>query len=492
LIAELKSSSTLRRDLALVALRTYGPAVVEKLEKAKVDRAVIDSCRGITPEMEAIQKKLDSMKIDLAFDNTKLNDILAFVRDFSGLNIVIDASSKADPNKTITIKTKDLALKNVLKLLLTQFNLDYQITQEQVVLVTDKGASEPVARTPIRIPGASRNAAKEVEALGSDSPAERDRATAALRAMGFGAERSLWDALDSANAEARARGADLLRTLYSPERREQPGPLEQKLRAIRITIDMQNAPLTTIVDYISEISRLSFVFAPSGIPNPDGEVISIKVQDIVLEGALKLMLAPRQLQHAAVGDVVLVSGAGKILQSPAPPFWSTPEEARQMETLLGDLASSDAERQRRAEEELVKMGEPALGPITEASHVFEGPAAERCRALRLKIAESLGAWLIDEPSGVDRQNLTKAQREILGRTLNLKLGNLPLKEVLEAAKLNVSFKAGESLKPAGSFREARLDSLLKAALRPGGLDFYMDGETIVVDTAANVRAAVRK
>ena len=121
-----------------------------------------------------------------------------------------------------------------------------------------------------------------------------------------------------------------------------------------------------------------------------------------------------------------------------------------MEALLGGLASGDTERQRRAEEELVTMGEPALGPLSEASRLFEGAAAARCRALRLKIAENLGAWLIDEPSGVDRQNLTKAQRDLLGRTLKPRLGNLPLKEVLEGAGVKVSFKAGESLKPAGS------------------------------------------
>jgi len=36
----------------------------------------------------------------------------------------------------------------------------------------------------------------------------------------------------------------------------------------------------------------------------------------------------------------------------------------------------------------------------------------------------------------------------------------------------------------------KLGSLLKAATRSRGLDFYLDGTTIVIDTAANVRAAV--
>jgi tetratricopeptide (TPR) repeat protein len=62
-----------------------------------------------------------------------------------------------------------------------------------------------------------------------------------------------------------------------------------KLHSIRITIDMQNAPLTAIVDYIREISGLNIHI--SGIDNPDAEMISFKVQDIVLDGALRLMLS---------------------------------------------------------------------------------------------------------------------------------------------------------------------------------------------------------
>jgi type II secretory pathway component GspD/PulD (secretin) len=91
------------------------------------------------PDILAINRKLETMKIDLAFENTKLEDILAFIRDFSGLNIVVDAAVQAnvDPNKTITFKVKDLVLKNVLKLLLAQLQLDYRITEEKVVLLTD-------------------------------------------------------------------------------------------------------------------------------------------------------------------------------------------------------------------------------------------------------------------------------------------------------------------------------------------------------------------
>ncbi len=80
-----------------------------------------------------------------------------------------------------------------------------------------------------------------------------------------------------------------------------------KLHSIRITIDMQNAPLTAIVDYIREISGLNIHI--SGIENPDQEMISFKVQDIVLDGALRLMLQPRNKAYMVRDGVVLITTA---------------------------------------------------------------------------------------------------------------------------------------------------------------------------------------
>jgi type II secretory pathway component GspD/PulD (secretin)/tetratricopeptide (TPR) repeat protein len=78
-----------------------------------------------------------------------------------------------------------------------------------------------------------------------------------------------------------------------------------KLKSIRITIDMQNAPLTAIIDYIREISGLNMHI--SGVDNAESEMISFKVADIVLDGALRLMLGPRQLAYVVRDGVVLIT-----------------------------------------------------------------------------------------------------------------------------------------------------------------------------------------
>ena len=95
--------------------------------------------------------------------------------------------------------------------------------------------------------------------------------------------------------------------LVDEEINDEDKTIVDKLHSIRITIDMQNAPLTAIVDYIREISGLNIHI--SGIDNPDAEMISFKVQDIVLDGALRLMLQPRNKAYMVRDGVVLITTA---------------------------------------------------------------------------------------------------------------------------------------------------------------------------------------
>jgi type II secretory pathway component GspD/PulD (secretin)/tetratricopeptide (TPR) repeat protein len=104
-------------------------------------------------------------------------------------------------------------------------------------------------------------------------------------------------------AKRKPKGIAQLEEDIQPEDKE----ILDKLKSIRITIDMQNAPLTAIVDYIREISGLNIHI--QGIENPDQEVISFKVTDIVLDGALRLMLGPRQKGYIVKDGVVVITTA---------------------------------------------------------------------------------------------------------------------------------------------------------------------------------------
>ncbi len=105
-------------------------------------RSVVDAVHPPDPDdgclLGCIVRKLDCMLMDLAFENSKLEDILCFVRDFTGLNILVDARvrDKVDLDTPITLKVKGLPVKRGLELLLGPFGMEIRVTEEGLVLVT--------------------------------------------------------------------------------------------------------------------------------------------------------------------------------------------------------------------------------------------------------------------------------------------------------------------------------------------------------------------
>jgi hypothetical protein len=85
-----------------------------------------------------------------------------------------------------------------------------------------------------------------------------------------------------------------------------------KLRSIRITLDMQNAPLTAVVDYMREISGLNMHIV--GIENPDAEMITVKTGDAPLSAALRQILEPRKETVVVRDGVVVITKASAILK----------------------------------------------------------------------------------------------------------------------------------------------------------------------------------
>ena len=190
LVAELKSPSPVRRELAALALKAYGGLAVGKLEKAGAALELIDACRGTTPEMRAVIKKLDTMKIDLNFEKTPFEEARKFIRDFAGVPIIIDAAAhtKVDPALPVTIRAKGETLGSVLDRIVAPHGLKAMAIPEGVILITEpaKEAKALSGNVPVKVSRTDRNLSKEFEALGSDSPADRDRATATLRRLGGG------------------------------------------------------------------------------------------------------------------------------------------------------------------------------------------------------------------------------------------------------------------------------------------------------------------
>ena len=92
------------------------------------------------PRKEEVVNKLNNMRLTLDFKDTPLEEALNYIRDFSGLNIVVDTGVASDPLK-ITLRVKDLTLKSCLKLMLVSRELTATY-KEGVIAIVPKGKTD--------------------------------------------------------------------------------------------------------------------------------------------------------------------------------------------------------------------------------------------------------------------------------------------------------------------------------------------------------------
>ena len=93
------------------------------------------------PRKQEVVNKLNSMRVSVDFNNQTLEEAISFLREFTGLNIIVDAEvykSQSEDQLKITLKVKDLLLKSVLKLMLSSRDLT-AMYKEGVILVVPKG-----------------------------------------------------------------------------------------------------------------------------------------------------------------------------------------------------------------------------------------------------------------------------------------------------------------------------------------------------------------
>jgi len=102
---------------------------------------------------EAVRKirdRISSMRITLDFNNAKLDEVIAYFQEFSGLNFHLDADARAkegEEGSKVTIKLKDVTLKTALKLVLNPRDLGC-VYRDGVILIATKAklGSQTVTR----------------------------------------------------------------------------------------------------------------------------------------------------------------------------------------------------------------------------------------------------------------------------------------------------------------------------------------------------------
>jgi len=97
----------------------------------------------------AAQKIREALKkpVTLDFSETPIEDVIVFLTDFTGVNIVLDKNALSDENVPITLKVSDVPLKNALDFILKQANLDWTIKNDVLFISNEEGLSgEPIRR----------------------------------------------------------------------------------------------------------------------------------------------------------------------------------------------------------------------------------------------------------------------------------------------------------------------------------------------------------
>ena len=131
----------------------------DKAERAErlrdlVERSVVGAARSKRdrtlsaaaedrPALEKIVRTLDARKISVNFEDTPLDEALDFIREVSGLNVVLSkkAREKLEGEKgAIKLKLKDVKLRSVLELLLQQAHDDlrYGVKHGVLMIGTDE------------------------------------------------------------------------------------------------------------------------------------------------------------------------------------------------------------------------------------------------------------------------------------------------------------------------------------------------------------------
>lgn len=92
---------------------------------------------------EDVMRKLEGMKVTVDFDDVKLPEAIDYLRDVTGINLVIlPKAMEKDGEQKIRLKVKDLTVKSVLKLMIASKGLTATYRDGAVVILPKEDLSD--------------------------------------------------------------------------------------------------------------------------------------------------------------------------------------------------------------------------------------------------------------------------------------------------------------------------------------------------------------
>ncbi|MBI5368139.1 MAG: hypothetical protein HZA54_13970, partial [Planctomycetes bacterium] len=91
----------------------------------------------------AVRNRMRATKISLAFTDAPLTDVVAFMREFTSLNILVDTRSIPTPaDIRITLKVEELPFESVLSLIAKMHKLAYKIEDGVILIISEADLSK--------------------------------------------------------------------------------------------------------------------------------------------------------------------------------------------------------------------------------------------------------------------------------------------------------------------------------------------------------------
>ncbi len=125
-----------RKQISQTEVVEFPPNEEWKRISDRTPRGIARAAKAVSPIDQQILNQMKEQKINLSFTDAPLTDVVAFLREFTGLNIIIDSQQIPTPaDLRITLRVEDLPFDNVLGLIARMHNLAYKV-EDGVVFVT--------------------------------------------------------------------------------------------------------------------------------------------------------------------------------------------------------------------------------------------------------------------------------------------------------------------------------------------------------------------
>jgi hypothetical protein len=503
IIEQLKSSSPLRQDLARMALKKYGGMAIPALERAKADPTLIEECRGFNLKDQDLYRKAQAMRLTVAWDNTELPDVIDQLRTAAGMNFHI--SNVADPSAVrVTLKLQNASVVEILDRLAAETKVPWgrtlgvtqtksmlrRPTDYQPILLIGAETPPPPSSVPVRVRSIRGWAAEQLRL-----PPERRKEEEYHRlflCLAQAADPSLWDYLDSPRAEVRRLAEESLRRLYGPPATVPLSGMEALLEKSVGDLSYESQPYGDI------LLDLGFHEGVALVLDPRVEIpvllTTVKTTGLSLKNSLSLVLRQQSLAADTLGGALFVTKREWLPFQAGGwrPLWTTPDEALRAEAVIDDLASDDPSRQEKARSAANEAGRDGLTWLCHGRFGVDPARVPRFVDALHGQAAALGIVLALPMGGAYQQDLTAAQKAILSRPLSLRVRGRSLGEILKEKGIKHRLQEPVESPLLVSSPSLRVDDFLLTVTQPLGLDFYLDGDTIVVDTGQKVQKAVEK